>query len=182
MTVVSDASLNVTEVFLGRFVKPFGIRGELKFVGTDDFWPAVLESKQLEMRWLENGEVQSRPFSFERYRQHGGHFVVRIDGVEDRSDAEAAVGGEVFIDYRDLDVAPPEEARPFQLVGRAVRLEGGRELGKVRSVMFSAAHPVYVVDGPDGEVMIPAVDEFVVGADEETGVITIRPIPGLVDE
>jgi len=179
---VSDASPNVAEVFLGRIVKPFGLRGELKFVATDDFWPAVFGSKQLEMRWLADGEVHSRPVTFESQRQHGGHFVVRIDGVEDRDDAESVVGSEVFIDYRDLDVAPPEEARPFQLVGRTVQVEGGRELGRVRSVMFSAAHAVYVVDGPDGEVMIPVVDEFVVGADEETGTITIRPIPGLVDE
>jgi len=179
---VADASANVTEVFLGRIVKPFGIRGELKFVATDDFWPSAFASQHLEMRWLEDGRVHSRPMTFERHRVHGGHFVVRVDGVDDRNDAEAVVGSEVFIDYRQLDVPPPDEARPFQLVGRKVQLEGGRELGTVRSVMFSAAHPVYVVVGPDGEVMVPAVDEFVVRVDEETGTITIRPIPGLIDE
>jgi len=179
---VSDASTNVTEVFLGSFVKAFGVRGELKFVATDDFWPAVFGSRQLEMRWLAGDDVHSRPVTFERHRPHGGNFVVRIDGVADRDDAEAVVGSEVFVDYRNLDVAPPEEPRPFQLVGRTVRLENGRELGRVREVMFSAAHPVYVVAGPDGEVMIPAVDEFVVGVDEETGAISVRPIPGLVDE
>jgi len=179
---VADASVNVTEVFLGRIVKPFGIRGELKFVATDDFWPAAFESKQLEMRWLEDGKIHSRPMIFESQRVHGGNFVVRIDGVEDRNDAEAVVGSEVFIDYAQLDVAPPDEARPFQLVGRKVQMEGGRELGTVRSVMFSAAHPVYVVAGAGGELMFPAVDEFVVGVDEETGTITIRPIPGLIDE
>ena len=179
---VADASLSVAEVFLGRIVKPFGIRGELKFVATDDFWPATFASEQLELRWLEGGEVHSRPMIFERHRVHGENFVVRINGVEDRNDAEAVVGSEVFIDYTQLDVAPPDDARPFQLVGRKVQLEGGRELGTVRSVMFSAAHPVYVVTGADEEVMVPAVDEFVVGVDEETGTITIRPIPGLIDE
>lgn len=179
---VADASANVTEVFLGRFVKPFGIRGELKFVATDDFWPAVFESSRLELRWIADGDIHSRPVTFERHRLHGGHFVVSIDGVADRNDAEAIIGGEVFIDYRDLDVSPPQEARPFQLVGRPVRLEGGRELGRIRAVMFSAAHPVYVVDGADGEVLIPAVEEFIAGVDEATGEIQIRPIPGLVDE
>jgi hypothetical protein len=41
---------------------------------------------------------------------------------------------------------------------------------------------VYVVDLDEGEVMIPAVPEFVVARDNETGVITIRPIPGLLEE
>ena len=171
-----------TNIFLGRFVKAFGLRGELKFVASEDFWADVLDSKRLELKWLEGEDVNTGPAHITRYRAHGTHFVVELKGVNSRTEAEASVGTELFVDVSRLDVDLPAGDRPFQLVGRSVRLESGRVLGTIRSVMFSAAHPVYVVEGTDGEVLVPAVDEFLVARDEETGDITIRPIPGLIDE
>jgi 16S rRNA processing protein RimM len=170
------------EIYLGRLVKAFGIKGELKFVGSEDFWTDVLRSHQLVMQQLVDGRVERRPVRVERFRPHGAHLVVRIDGVDDRDAAEAAVGGELFISESRLDVDLPPEELPFQVVGRTVRLEDGREIGTVTSVIFSAAHPVYEVRGDEGVVLIPAVPEFVVARDGRHGVITIRPIPGLIDE
>ena len=34
-------------IHLGRFVKAFGIRGELKLYTSDDFWPEALDSQAL---------------------------------------------------------------------------------------------------------------------------------------
>ena len=170
------------EIYLGRIVKAFGIKGELKFVGSEDFWPDVLRSQQLIMQQLVDGRVERRPVGVERFRPHGAHFVLYIDGVGDRDAAEAAVGGEFFISESSLDVDLPPEELPFQVVGRMVRLEDGREIGTVTSVIFSAAHPVYEVRGDGGVVLIPAIPEFVVARDGRHGAITIRPIPGLIDE
>jgi ribosomal 30S subunit maturation factor RimM len=36
-------------VFLGRFVKAFGIQGELKLYASEDFWFDALESQRLYM-------------------------------------------------------------------------------------------------------------------------------------
>lgn len=179
--IVPDASPHTSNVFLGRLSKAFGIRGEMKFVASDDFWDAAMRSSRLVLQWLEDGAVRSKPARVERIRPHGGHFVVKLEGIDDRDAAEAEAGSELFVDVDDLDVELPEVELPFQVIGSRVRLEGGRELGTVASVMFSAAHPVYVVQGPEGELLIPVVDEFVVGRDEGSGEITIRPIPGLVE-
>jgi len=169
-------------VYLGRFVKAFGIKGELKFVGSDDFWSDTLRSKRLELRRLvEGGGVERGSVAILDSRSHGKHYVVRLEGVENRADAEDQVGGELFIDIDNLDVDLPDVELPYQVVGLTVRTEDGRELGRIRSVTYSAAHPVYNVEGEDGEVMIPAVPEFVVSRDDEAGVVTIRPIPGLLD-
>lgn len=170
-----------SSVFLGRFVKPFGIKGELKFVGSDDFWPEALGSKKLELRRpVENG-FESGPVPIERIRPHGNHFVVKLEGVDDRNGAELQVGGELFLDSEDLDVPLPDYELPFQVLGLTVRTEENRVIGRVASVMYSAAHPVYVVDGENGEVLIPAVPEFIVSRDEPAGEIVIRPIDGLLD-
>ena len=171
-----------TSIYLGSFVKPFGIKGELKFVGSDDFWSEVLGSKRLELRrWVDN-RVQRRPAIIERSRPQGNNYIVKLEGVDDRNGAELQVGGELFVDSDALDVDLPDRELPYQVVGRTVKTEDGRVVGSIKSMLFSAAHPVYVVDLDEGEVMIPAVPEFVVARDNETGVITIRPIPGLLEE
>ncbi|MBI4720051.1 MAG: hypothetical protein HY770_02230 [Chitinivibrionia bacterium] len=36
-----------TDVYLGRLVKAFWIKGEVKFHPSDDFWDPVLESREL---------------------------------------------------------------------------------------------------------------------------------------
>ena len=170
------------EIYLGRLTKAFGIKGEIKFVASDDFWMDVLKSEQLVMQQLRDGELHRRPVHITHFRPHSSHFVVRIEGIEDRNGAEDIGGSELFVDVTDLDVELPDSELPFQVVGRKVRLEDGRELGTVTSVIFSAAHPVYEVTGKDGVTLIPAIPQFVVENDEAEGVITIRPMPGLIDE
>jgi 16S rRNA processing protein RimM len=171
-----------SSIFLGRFVKAFGIRGELKFVGSDDFWRGALESRRLELRRVvEGGAVETGRAAIESLRPHGNHYVVKLEGIESRNDAELEVGAELFIDGDNLDVDLPDEELPFQIVGLMVKTEDGEVVGRIRSVIFSAAHPVYDVEGDDGDVMIPAVPEFVISKDMEAGVVTIRPIPGLLD-
>jgi len=168
-------------LFLGSLVKPFGLHGEMKFVGSDDFWPGVFESGQLELLHEEDGKVISVPVRIEKARPHGGNFVIKLEHIVDRTGAELEVGGELFIDPDHIDVELPDEELPFQVVGTVVKLEDGTTLGTVTSVIFSAAHGVYEVKGDSGVVLIPAVDEFIVGRDYDSGVITVRPIPGLVE-
>jgi 16S rRNA processing protein RimM len=177
LSAVKDSRL-----YLGRFVKAFGIKGELKLLTSDDFWAGVLESQELTLQWIEDGDVLRRPVFVERARQHGGTFVVKIEGVDDRSEAEAAVGQELFVDIERLDVELPDQELPYQTIGMDVRTEDGEAIGKVTSFVYSAAHNVYEVTGENGVVLIPAVEPFVVRRDDERGEIVIRPIPGLLDD
>jgi 16S rRNA processing protein RimM len=175
------STLGTTEIYLGKFVKAFGIKGELKFLASDDFWEAVLGSNELEVERLEDGRPQRRSIRVESSRPHGGTYVVKLEGIVDRNDAEREVGGEVYVGLERLDVALPDYTLPYQVIGLEVALEDGRSLGTVESVVFSAAHDVYEVSGEEGVVLIPAIPEFIVARDDERGRITVRPIPGLID-
>jgi len=172
----------MTDVFLGRVVKAFGIRGELKLDPTGDFWEDVLRSKCLVLRRETDGGVEERPVALERFRPHGRCYVVDVEGVADRNAAEELVGSELFIDDGSIDVKLPDVKLPFQVLGAAVKTVEGRALGEVTAVVFSPAHDLYEVGGPSGSFMIPAVPEFVVSIDDEKREIIIKTIPGLVDE
>ncbi len=167
-------------IHLGRFVKAFGIKGELKLYASDDFWPEALDSQQLFIARESVGEERS--VVLEYGKPHGGQYIVKIEGVDDRNDAEEIVGEDLFIDGEDMDVAPPERELPHQVVGMTVRTDQGRVLGKVTNVMVGPAQSVYEVTGEDGKVaLIPAVPAFIVSRDDAKKEIVIRVIPGLID-
>ena len=58
--------------------------------------------------------------------------------------------------------------------------DNGKVYGKVKEIINRGASDIYVVDTPNGERMIPAVDEFIVNVDIQKGV-TVKTIEGLLD-
>lgn len=172
----------MTDIYLGRFVKAFGIRGEIKFHPTSDFWEATLESKHLKFGIVDGKEVVTRPVVFKTVRPHGNSYVVVIDGVDDRNSAEELIGAEIFIEESDIDVEMPEYPLPFQLMGLTVKDEEGETLGELTGIMQSGAHDVYEVKGGEKDFLVPAVPEFVVSIDLDEGEMVLRPIPGLIED
>ena len=168
-------------VYLGRFVKAQGTRGELKLYASEDFWFEVLESQELYAERANGDDVERYPVRVERARPHGAQYVLKIEGINDRGEAEREVGAELFVDLARLDVELPERELPFQVIGMNVRTDDGRAVGTITGVLDSPGQRVYEVTGDSGVVLIPAVPAFVVGRDEERGEITIHPIPGLID-
>ena len=172
----------MTDIYLGCFVKAFGIRGEIKFHPASDFWEAALHSKHLRLGIVDGKEVITRPVTFKTVRPHGTSYVVTIDGVNDRNGAEALVGGEIFLAEDDIDVDMPEYPLPFQLIGLTVKDEDGETLGELAGIMQSGAHDVYEVKGGGRDFLVPAVPEFVVSIDLDEGEMVLRPIPGLIED
>ena len=49
----------------------------------------------------------------------------------------------------------------------------------MREVLFTGSNDVYLVRGPDGEVLVPAIPDVVQAFDPERRVLTIDLIEGL---
>jgi len=170
----------VTEVFLGRFVKAFGIRGELKLYASGDFWFDALESQRLYT--TREGDREKRSVTIEYAQAHQKQYIVKLEGIDERNDAEKEVGMDLFIDMQEPDVDLPEYELPFQVMGMHVRTEDGRDIGHITDVIASPGQNVYEVTADGGnKVLIPAVDAFIVARNFDDGEMTVRPIPGLLD-
>ncbi len=174
--------MDTEEIYLGQLVKPVGLKGELKFLPSHDFWLEVLESKQLLLRMLRGNGVDSQPLRIEKVRPQKGCYVVKMTGLQDRSAAEALIGAELFIATADIDVELPDRVLPFQIMGKSVVDEDGHQLGEVTSVLATPAHDVYEVTGENGSFLVPAVPEFILSMGVARDEIVIRPIPGLIAE
>jgi 16S rRNA processing protein RimM len=56
----------------------------------------------------------------------------------------------------------------------------GEVLGTVADILETGANDVYVVHGPRGEILVPAIKSVVKLIDPQTGRMLIQPLPGLI--
>jgi 16S rRNA processing protein RimM len=158
---------------VGRIAKSHGVGGEV----------SVRPLSEVASRF-EPGSVlrleDDRTLTVERSRPHRDHVLVKFEEVGDRNEADALRGSVLLV---DADQAPPiEEADRFwihQVVGLEVVTEGGRSLGRIREVEGNPANDLWVTEGG---ALIPAVREVVVAVDLAAGRVTIRELPGLLEE
>ena len=61
-----------------------------------------------------------------------------------------------------------------------IDFESGKVYGEVTEIINRGASDIYVVNTPNGERMIPAVEQFIVSVDIENGIF-VRTIEGLLD-
>ena len=104
--------------------------------------------------------------------------LVTFEGVATISDAEELVGKTLLVEEDCL----PENfslVNASLLVGREVRDTEHGSLGEITEVLVGLTQNVWVIEGSFGQVMMPAVDEFIVGAPVE-GPITVSIPQGLL--
>ena len=106
--------------------------------------------------------------------------IAELDGVNDFDAALALKNTVVYAAREDI---PLEDGDYFiaDVIGLPViDAESGKEYGKLKDIINRGASDIYVVDTPEGERMMPAVDEFVKKVDLERGIF-ITPIEGMFD-
>ena len=77
----------------------------------------------------------------------------------------------------------PQEDQYYhhQIIGLRVITTSGKEIGTVTDIISGKSNDNYIVKGPTGEVLIPAIEDVVRSIDLERGSITIEPIDGLLE-
>jgi 16S rRNA processing protein RimM len=148
-----------SEVVLGEIVGTFGIRGEVRvrLENPGERWdrrPVVLEHPRLGRR---EAVVSLRPGA-------GRRIIGRIDGVDRPEDAEALVGSAVVTTREALPALEEGSYDQRDVLGLAVRTEGGRPLGRVVAIHDRGDVHVWEVEDADGHVRwVPALASLVLG-------------------
>jgi 16S rRNA processing protein RimM len=158
-------------VAVGRVLGASGVRGDLKIEPLAP--PSVLRAGR-------PVSIDGRNYQIERAGHSGRFLRLKLATVDTREDAQGLRGAYLQAREGDLDPLPEGENYRFQLIGVTVRSPDGRELGRVVDVQSAPENDTYVVKGPHGEVLVPAVDDVVHDVDLTKGVITVEIIPGLL--
>lgn len=158
---------------IGRVVRPFGVRGELKVELLTDY-PEQLGR----LRTVYLGP-QTEPWAVEGLRLHKGAALFKLSGCDDRTAAELLRGLVVQIPL--LDAVPLEEGEYYehQIVGMTVAEQDGTLLGKVTQIISTGANDVYVVVGPEGELLLPAIESAILEIDLDADRMVVNVLEGL---
>ncbi len=129
---------------------------------------------------LRNGDV--RTYTVRRVRPGPGHGarLVQFEEFDDRTFAQSLVGMALTVPAESAPPLPKGQYYVHQIEGLRVRADDGRDLGVVTEVMQPGANDVYVIDGPLGEVLIPAIPDAIERIDLAEGVMVVRSLPGLL--
>ncbi|MCC6190018.1 MAG: 16S rRNA processing protein RimM, partial [Anaerolineales bacterium] len=158
---------------VGRVIRPHGVRGDLLLESLTDF-PERL--REVDVVYL--GEA-AEPHRLSAARLHRGYWIVRLDGCADRDCAEQYRGQLVQARLASAAPLPPGQYYHHQLLGLAVVTEAGEVLGELVEILETGANDVYVVRGPQGEILLPAIRSVIREINLETRQITAHLLDGL---
>jgi 16S rRNA processing protein RimM len=158
---------------VGRVLRAWGIRGDLKIASFTDRPEDFTQYRSI---WV---GPQRKRYDVKSFRPYQGTWLLHLIGVESRSEAEALHGQEILI---VVTQRPRQEGEFFarEVIGLKVCTIDGEDLGEVVEILVTGANDVYVVNGPRGEILLPARVEVIKGIDVEIGVMTVELLPGLL--
>ena len=106
--------------------------------------------------------------------------LLDLKGITDMDMALALKNYTVYANRKDFHL---EDGEYFiaDLIGiLVIDADTDKIYGKVKELINRGASDIYVIETPNGEVMIPAVDEFIINVDIQKGLF-VRPISGMFD-
>lgn len=162
----------------GKLLAPHGIAGGMKMECWCDS-PAV--AVRLPALYFKKGEGQYEAKKLLRASPYGKGVLVFLEGITSPEEAAPFRMQTVYAKREDLS---KDDGTVFlaELIGLSViDIDTGRTYGRIKEVDTSRKTTLYIVETEGGEVMLPAVDEFIKEVDVGSHIL-VRPIPGLFDE
>ena len=162
------------KIKIGQVVNVVGLKGELKVYHYSDYKERFEELSEIYM--------DQRLIKIEGVRYMKDMVILKLAGINDRTEAEKHKGKDLLIEKKDVRVLPEDTYYIFDLIGLSVQDERGAALGTLCDVIQNTSQDLYEIEKQDGKkFMIPAVDEFILKIDMENKVRTVRLIEGLAE-
>ena len=148
---------------IGRFNKPHGVKGELSFTFTDD----VFDRTDCPYIVCEIDGIFV-PFFIEEYRfKSDTTALIKLEDVDNETEARSFSLLDVYFPKSYYDTEAEEESPSDYFIGFTVVDSELGELGKIVSVDDTTENVLFEIDHDGRELLVPAVDEFVIEIDEE---------------
>lgn len=155
-------------VAVGRILGAHGTRGALRVESLSDVPGRFVPGAAV---WLQAVRRTIQSVSSGR-----GVLVLKLEGIEDRASAERIKGEVLEVPEAERPPLPPGSYYADDLIGLAVVDPDGQFLGSLGEVLQTGANDVYVVRGPRGELLLPAVEDVVLEVDLERRRMVVRPL------
>ena len=143
-------------LLVGKIIGPRGIRGEL-------FLQSFMDNPTDIFSYLPLQDEEGKKehfFTLVSYSKHN-RFVVRLQGIASREDADKISGEKLFIDKNLLPKPYKDEFYIHDLIGLQVKDDGQQVLGEIIAIEDYGAGAIVVWKQADGlEEMTPFAEVF----------------------
>lgn len=163
-----------SRVCVGRIAGAHGVRGLVRVKSfTED--PAAVTA------YGAPTDDDGRPVRLTLLSRQKDHWLARIEGLGDRTAAEALRGTRLYVDRAALPPPAEDEFYHADLIGLPAEDPDGSPLGTVRAVHDFGAGDVIELTGPDGRgLTVPFTRDVVPVVDLEAGRLVVAPPPELM--
>jgi len=167
-------------IAVARITRTKGVVGYVKAeVLTHD----VRRFDQLTEVVVQKERQPDRRFTLESWKPEPGGLLLKFAGVDSPEAARSVLcGGYVTVAREEAAPLPTDAYYVFDLVGCSVEDETGRDLGRLVDVLQMPSTDVYQVRGPAGELLIPAVADYVMQISIADKRIVVRGVAELLSE
>ena len=173
MSMVSYQEMQKTEfVTVGKIVKSFGVRGQVRVISLTDV-PGRLEN--LKDVILETLSGQSLSTEVVDVRCDGRGYLMRFGLFSSPEDVGAYRGAWLKIPQCDVPPAPDDHFYQFQLIGLTVYEESGEVLGVLEEVLETPAQHLLVIRRQDKEWLLPASKKWIAQVNIASKKMTVMP-------
>lgn len=163
-----------TRLIIGRVLKPFGVRGELKIEILTEFPERFASLRQVFL-----GD-DAKSFAVESARLHSGAALLKLAGIDTPEDAARLREQLVYVALEDAVKLSENQVYLYQLIGLRVKTQDGKFLGEITDVLDTRANDVYIVSDGTREILLPAIPDIVKEINLERGEMIVQLIDGLM--
>ncbi len=147
-----------TLLHVGKISGVFGIKGWVKVFSFTGYREDILQYSPWQLR--KNGVIKHVEIVTGQLQNQ--LVVAQIQGIDDRNDAEALIGWEIFVEKSQLPPAKENEYYWSDLIGLQVENTEGVVLGVIDNLLETGANDVIVVQGKERQHAIPFIQPQVV--------------------
>ena len=159
---------------VGKIANTHGVRGELKIQPLTDFEERFSEDHSYYI-----GE-EKKEVHIKSFRNHKGMLIISFKDFDNINQCEKYKGDFLYVSKEDRYELPEDSYYVDDLIGFDV-FEEDEKLGVLKEIQTSYVNDVYIVKTSEGQIMIPAVKEFILEVDLKERKILVELIEGMLE-
>ncbi len=165
-------------ITIGRVVKPFGVKGEIRIEPMTDF-PERFKGLARVYLVSPAGRQITCEILAVRYRDSVPYLLLK--GYDSPEKAKALNGWFIKLPEEEAIPLPEGSYYWFEIIGMEVFSEAGEKLGTITEVFETGSNDVYVMKQGRKETYIPAIKEIIKQVDRTKKRMVIHLMDGLME-
>ncbi len=166
-------------ITIGKVIKPFGVKGEMKIEPMTDFPDRF---KKLQRVYLVSPSGKEKLCEVSSVRNDaGGSLYLLFAGYDSPEKAKELNGWFIKLPREEAVPLPEGAYYQFELIGMEVFSETGEKLGKIVDIFETGSNDVYVMKQGGKEIYLPATKEIIKQVDRSQNRMVIHLADGLME-